>query len=156
MSASSKATPIVFIKQVCSKEEIKICLDIRMKIFVIGQNVPIHEEQDGKDEDSSHYLLFFNELPAGAARVRFLEGIAKIERVAILDEFQGQGLGKAIMRAILSDLKANPVVLTAKLGAQTYAIPFYEKLGFIVCGEEYIDAGIPHKDMQFFVRNTQA
>ena len=49
------------------------------------------------------------------------------------------------------DLNDNPAVLTAKLSAQTYAIPFYEKFGFIVCSEEYMDAGIPHKDMQLFL-----
>ena len=34
------------------------------------------------------------------------------------------------------------------LGSQMHAIPFYENLGFSVCGNEYIDAGIRHKDMQ--------
>lgn len=154
MSASLKQIPAVSIKKACSKDEIQTCLDIRMKVFVAGQQVPIHEEQDGKDEGSDHYLLFVEDMPVGVARVRFLGDVAKIERVAILEEYQGQGLGKAIMCAILSDLKANATVLTAKLGAQTYAIPFYEKLGFTVCGEEYRDAGILHKDMQLFFRIT--
>ena len=29
-----------------------------------------------------------------------------------------------------------------------HAIPFYEKLGFTVCGPVYDDAGIPHRDME--------
>ena len=33
------------------------------------------------------------------------------------------------------------------LGAQTHAIGFYEKLGFTAFGPEYLDAGIPHRDM---------
>lgn len=34
------------------------------------------------------------------------------------------------------------------LGAQTQAIPFYESLGYTVFGEEYLDAGIKHFDME--------
>ncbi|MNH27669.1 hypothetical protein D3C79_877910 [compost metagenome] len=34
-----------------------------------------------------------------------------------------------------------------KLSAQTYVTAFYEALGFVVQGEEYLDCGIPHIDM---------
>lgn len=51
------------------------------------------------------------------------------------------------MKTILFDLKQSGVIAYAKLSSQTYAIPFYEKLGFVVCSEEYMDANIPHKDM---------
>jgi len=33
------------------------------------------------------------------------------------------------------------------LSAQVQATPFYEKLGFTVVSEEYLEAGIPHVDM---------
>ena len=33
------------------------------------------------------------------------------------------------------------------LGAQTHAIPFYENIGYQAFGPEYLDAGIPHRDM---------
>jgi len=35
-----------------------------------------------------------------------------------------------------------------KLNAQTQALPFYEKLGFTVTSDEFLDAGIPHKAME--------
>jgi len=35
-----------------------------------------------------------------------------------------------------------------RLGAQTHALDFYRKLGFAVFGDEYMDAGIPHFDME--------
>ena len=34
------------------------------------------------------------------------------------------------------------------LSAQTHAIGFYEKFGFKVVSEEYLDAGIPHVKME--------
>ncbi len=138
----------IYVKKIASPAEMQQCLDIRTKVFVEGQKVPLHEDRDDKDQDSDHYLLFINEQPAGVARVRFMDQFAKIERVAILDEHQGKGLGKEIMQKILADLQRNKAVITAKLSSQTHAIPFYEKLGFSVCSEEYLDANIPHKDMK--------
>lgn len=136
------------VKKASSPAEMQQCWAIRTKVFVDGQQVPLHEDRDGKDQDSEHYLLFIDAQAVGVARVRFIERCAKIERVAILDEYQGLGLGKAIMQQILADLHQNPAVIAAKLSAQTQAIPFYEKLGFRVCSEEYLDANIPHKDMK--------
>lgn len=138
----------IYVKKASSPHEIQQCMAIRTKVFVEGQNVPINEEVDGKDKDSEHYLLLMNKQPAAVARVRFIEQFAKIERVAVLDEYQGKGLGKEIMCKILADLHANKAVKFAKLSSQTHAIPFYEKLGFMVCSEEYMDANIPHKDMK--------
>ncbi|MDI1353188.1 MAG: GNAT family N-acetyltransferase, partial [bacterium] len=137
----------LFIKKVTAAQELEQCYAIRKKVFVDGQKVPLHEELDGKDLESCHYLLIKDEQPVGVARVRVLKDYAKIERVAILDAYQGQGLGQQIMQYILNDLKINPSIISAKLSAQCQVIRFYEKLGFIVCSNEYWDAGIVHQDM---------
>lgn len=71
--------------------------------------------------------------------------------MAILESHQGRGLGHVLMNFILEDIQKNQPVKKIKLGAQSYAIPFYEKLGFVVCSEEYLDSGIPHKDMQLYL-----
>lgn len=138
----------VLVKKVVEVADIKICHSIRYQVFVEGQNVSIHEEVDGLDSGCNHYLLFVDQLPVGTARVRYLEDFSKIERVAILEAYQGQGLGHLLMNFIIEDIRQNGLVKKAKLGAQTHAIPFYEKLGFSVCSNEYLDAGIPHKNMQ--------
>lgn len=138
----------ILINKVSSADDIQKCLDIRTEVFVNGQSVPENEEIDGKDPDSDHYLLTIDNSPVGVARVRYIDDFAKIERVGILSDFHGLGLGAKLMMVILSDIKRSAEVVTAKLSSQTYAIPFYEKLGFVVCSEEYMDANIPHKDMK--------
>lgn len=143
----------ITIKKVDSSDDLQKCFDIRTEVFIRGQNVPIDEEMDGKDAMSEHYLLLADHIPVGVARVRLLNEVAKIERVAILESYQGKGLGKHIMLKILADLKMQPKVTTALLSAQTYAIPFYEKLKFEICSQEYMDAGIPHKDMKLSLVN---
>ncbi|CDZ77786.1 putative N-acetyltransferase YjcF [Legionella massiliensis] len=140
--------PNILVKKVSATADLQVCLTIRHQVFVEGQKVPINEELDGLDSSSEHYLLSLNQLPAGTARVRHVGDYAKIERVAILETHQKQGLGHVLMNFILEDIQKSPQVKKAKLGAQSYAIPFYEKLGFVVCSDEYLDAGIPHRDMQ--------
>lgn len=134
------------ISKIQSTKEMQHCMDIRLKVFVQGQNVPLHEEVDGKDEIAEHYLLTIDDQPCATARVRRVADYAKIERVAVLDTYQGKGLGQLIMKKIISDYSSQRIK-SLKLSSQVYAIPFYEKLGFKVSGEEYMDAGIPHKDM---------
>ncbi len=129
----------VLVKKISSETDIQICLAIRHQVFVEGQNVPIHEEVDGLDASSYHYLLSVDNLPVGTARVRYTDDFAKIQRVGVLEAWQGRGLGHVLMNFIIEDIKRHAAVRKAKLGAQTYAIPFYEKLGFIVCSDEYLD-----------------
>lgn len=140
------------VKKVSAAHDIQACFAIRHQVFIIGQDVSMNEERDGQDAHSDHYLLLVNQHPLGTTRVRYLDDVAKIERVAILAAYQKQGLGQVLMRFIIEELRQNPRLLKIKLGAQSHAISFYEKLGFIICSDEYLDAGIPHKDMQLFLK----
>ena len=127
-------------------------LAVRKEVFVIEQGIAEDEEYDGKDESSTHYLLRFQDKAVGTARTRYIEdNKIKIERVAILKQFRDQGLGQRLMQFILKDIRDNKTVHLVHIGSQKYAIPFYEKLGFIVCSDEYVEAGITHKDMQLIL-----
>ena len=136
------------INQALSDKDINQCIALRFNIFVEGQNVPIQEELDGNDTKATHYLLSIENHPAGVARVRCMGSYFKIERVGIIDAYQGKGLGRCLMQFILAALKAQSTLNQVRLSSQTHAIPFYEKLGFLVCSDDYMDAGIQHKDMQ--------
>jgi predicted GNAT family N-acyltransferase len=85
-------------------EDVSACLLVRRKVFIERQNVPEHEDLDGLDDSSQHFLLCFNGKPAGTARVRVSGSKAKIQRVAVLPEHQGLGLGKVLMAHILKTL----------------------------------------------------
>ena len=141
----------IAIYEVSSLEDFQKCMDIRIAVFVEDQNVPIAEEADGKDSKCKHHLLTVDALPVGTARVHYIGNVAKIERVAILKDYQGAGLGKKLMEYIIAGLHSDKKVEKAKLSSQIYAIPFYKSFGFTVCSEEYTDAGIPHKDMQLML-----
>lgn len=127
-------------------DDFPACAAIRRRVFIEEQNVPEELELDDLDATAVHLLATQDGRPVGTARLLVAGEAAKIGRVAILPELRGTGAGAALMRAALDELRARGV-RTAKLGAQTHAIGFYERLGFTAYGPEYDDAGIPHRDM---------
>ena len=96
---------------------------------------------------ADHLLLTVDGTPAATARVFMTdEQTAKIGRLAVLKEYRGQHLGAELIK----ELKKRSKALGAKkiyVSAQVYAVPFYEKYGFMAYGNEYLDIHIPHIDM---------
>jgi ElaA protein len=127
-------------------DDIPRVLAIRRVVFIEGQNVPEEREVDGCDRDALHLLLEKDGLPIGTARLMLEGDTGKIGRVAVLENHRGAGFGVLLINKSLEVLRARGM-RRAKLGAQTHAIGFYEKLGFTAQGPEFMDAGIPHRDM---------
>lgn len=120
---------------------------IRREVFVEEQGFPPDEDIDGLDPVCDQFLVYDDTTPIGTARVLYHDEGAKIQRVAILKHARGQGLGQKLMIHILDFLMKKSDIHTVKLGAQLHAIPFYEKLGFRICSEVYLDCDQKHRDM---------
>ncbi|MEG0258539.1 MAG: GNAT family N-acetyltransferase [Lysinibacillus sp.] len=136
------------VKIVENKKEYDDAFTVRTTVFVKEQGVPVHLELDEHDKTATHFIIYDHEQPIGAARLRIIEnGVAKVERVSILLPYRGKKLGVLIMNEIEKHA-AHLVLHTLKLHAQSYAIPFYEKLGYTVTSPEFMDAGIPHRSME--------
>lgn len=123
--------------------DLALCYDIRNAVFVEEQAVPLELEMDEHDSTATHFLLRDGETPLATARLLDKHGLAKIGRVAVRREARGRGLGLILMQAVLDEARRQGFT-EAVLDSQTYAIPFYERLGFVAEGEEFDDAGIPH------------
>lgn len=135
------------IKQVATRDELEDAFTVRKIVFVDEQNVPEEEEIDQYEDEATHVVLYDDqEKPAGAGRVRVLDGIGKIERICVLSTTRGTGAGRKIVSK-LENIASEQGVTKFKLNAQTHAIPFYEKLGYEVVSDEFMDAGIPHVTM---------
>jgi predicted GNAT family N-acyltransferase len=131
-----------------NEEQLETAFQIRKKVFVEEQHVPVEEEIDALEQDCTHFLLYDDEgKPSGAGRFRMVDGYGKVERICILPSVRGKGAGRELMLAI-EHYAAEQGVQKCKLNAQTHAIPFYEKLGYRVVSGEFLDAGIPHKAME--------
>ncbi|KAF0816821.1 MULTISPECIES: GNAT family N-acetyltransferase [unclassified Cytobacillus] len=135
------------VKVVSSEQEMQDAFSIRKQVFVGEQNVPLEEEIDQFEDEAVHFVLYNKGIPAGAGRFRTVDGNGKVERICVLKEHRKSGSGKAIMDKI-EELARKQGLPALKLNAQTQAIPFYEKLGYQVISEEFMDAGIPHRTMK--------
>jgi len=126
------------------------CIAIRTLVFAVEQHIDIDIEIDEHEDACRHILGFDDRTPFAAARWRrYKPGVAKIERVALLKAWRGRNLGTALVEAVIADIKnAGPGLETLRLEAQDYTIPFYRKMGFMVVGEGFLDANIPHHAME--------
>lgn len=127
--------------------DLAACLALRRTVFIEEQGVPEDREIDGMDDGALHLLATQDGQPIGSARILLDGETGKIGRVCVLPQARGTGLGAALIRAALDVLRVQPGITRAKLGAQTHALGFYEKLGFTAYGPVYDDAGIAHRDM---------
>ena len=127
--------------------DLEACLEVRFKVFVEEQNVPVELERDEYDQTAIHLLATDQGNPVGTARIVLKGDTGKIGRVAVLAEKRGTGLGRELIKACLAELEKLPEIHVAALGSQTHALGFYEKLGFVAEGPEFDDAGIPHRMM---------
>ena len=141
--------PRVEVVQIRSPEQLGHALDIRRAVFVAEQGVSEALEIDGRDGAAEHLLALLEGEPAGTLRLRLLEDdrIAKIERVAVLPESRGRGVGHALMRSAIERAIALDAH-EARLHAQTYVTAFYRALGFVAFGEKFEEDGIPHLAMR--------
>lgn len=128
--------------------DIATCQHLRRVVFIEEQGVSEADEVDGLDGSAIHLLALDGAEPVGTARLLVKGAVGKIGRVCVLPVARGTGLGAALIRSALDVLRDQPGVTEAYLGSQSHATGFYEKLGFAVEGEEFMDAGIPHRHMR--------
>lgn len=121
---------------------------IRIKVFVNEQKVPEELEMDNKDKEAYHIVIYYEERAVATGRLLLENNEYIIGRIAVIKKERKNGYGDLVVRILIRkafDLGANRVIVHA----QIRAMEFYEKIGFVVSGEEYIEdgTGIPHIDM---------
>jgi predicted GNAT family N-acyltransferase len=118
---------------------------VRFAVFVEEQKVPAEMELDEFDPVCVHALAVDADGKVLGTGRLLPDG--HIGRMAVLREARGTGVGSALLRALMQAARRRgdrAVVLSA----QTHAIPFYRRFGFVAEGDDYDDAGIPHRQMR--------
>ena len=134
------------IKIIDNDDDLQICQSIRGEVFILEQNISKDVEMDDTLINATYILATIQDEPVGTARWRYTEYGIKLERFAVLKNYRGMGIGKALVRFILESLKREKNIY---LNAQESVIKFYEKLGFICYGELFIEAEIHHQKMVY-------
>lgn len=134
------------------------CFAVRKEVFVAEQGVPEDVEYDAYDPGALHVLAVREDgVPLGTGRLLFGAAAAgktggdlsvgSLGRLAVTREARGLGVGAALVRAIEDAARAQGLA-AVDLHAQTHALGFYERLGYVAYGPEFPDAGIPHRSMR--------
>lgn len=122
-------------------------LRLRSEVFVVEQR-SLYLDPDGRDRepDTRHiWLTDDDDRPVAYLRVlKETDGAARIGRVCVAPAGRGAGAAQRLM--ILALAAAGPRCCV--LDAQSYLVPFYERLGFVVVGPEYDDEGVLHVPME--------
>lgn len=75
-------------------------------------------------------------------------GPGKVSQVCVDPQRQNEGIGQKLMIAIEARAFGELGLPGLYCHAQLVAVPFYEKLGWSVRGEVFVEAGIKHKRME--------
>jgi len=126
--------------------EVYEILKARSAVFMMEQRI-FYLDMDDIDYDCLH--VFYTENGKVIAYLRAYETEENTVRVGrVLTIERGKGLGRSLMEAAIKEIceKMAPKVIT--IDSQIQAVGFYEKTGFTVCSDEFMEAGVKHKKME--------
>lgn len=125
-------------------DELYEILRIRAEVFVVEQNCAY---QDLDDIDQEAYHVYLKENGKMVAYLRVIDKNKRLDEVSIgrvISLKRRSGVGSAIMRVGILVAQEKFQAKKIKIGAQLYAKPFYEQVGFKQISGEYLEDGIPH------------
>ena len=135
----------IIIKKANFKDDFSDIENIRQTVFIKEQKVPSELEWDELDKDSTHILAYYDNVTVGTAR---LLPDGHIGRMAVLKGYRNRNIGQSMLKYLL-EIAINDSDNKVMISAQEHAVDFYKKYGFIVVSDVYLDAGIPHFDMEY-------
>ncbi|MEU8888161.1 GNAT family N-acetyltransferase [Streptomyces sp. NPDC048442] len=139
-------------------EDIDACFSVRKEVFVVEQEVPAELEYDTYDTSAVHVLAVAGDgTPLGTGRLLYGADAAgktgagpevgSLGRLAVSGAARGLGIGAALVRGI-EDAARTRGLTAIDLHAQTHALSFYERLGYVAYGPVFLDADIDHRAMR--------
>lgn len=131
-----------------SPEEIYEILRLRAEVFVVEQTC-VYQDLDGNDTDAWHcYIKDGQNQTVGCCRVfKYSDKYCQIGRVVTAKRVRGQGYGAQLMLTGIDLAAEHYPAMPIMIHAQSYATGFYERFGFEISSEEFLEDDIPHHEM---------
>ncbi len=135
------------VKLVETQAESESIKDLRVQVFVREQGVPLSEEFDEHEESAVHAVALIEGRIVGTGRMYELpSGETQIGRMAVEPRHRRDGIGGLVL-AFLEAQAGQRGVREVILHAQTYVQSFYERHGYVVDGEPFMEVDIEHVRM---------
>ena len=132
--------------------ELYAILKARASVFIVEQECP-YQDLDDIDFRATHITLFRNSEIVAYSRVYQSEHSDLWHIGRVMTTQRSKHYGIRIMKEAIK-VARNLGVRHVEIDAQSYAIGFYEKVGFQVCSDEFLLDGILHKKMKLDISHT--
>ena len=138
----------IVVKFVETESELEGAINVRMRVFVVEQQIPVAEEIDDADATATHAIALYQGQIVGTGRLLYRDdGMVQIGRMAVDRQFRRQGIGGRIL-AFLEDEARAQGIGSCLLHAQEYVKAFYAGSGYVERGDLFLEADIPHIEMR--------
>lgn len=135
------------IRVVNGPEALEQALKLRRQVFVEEQKVPAELECDEYDQIATHFVAVRRNGVIGTARLlTHSQSASRISRMAVAKKFRGRGIGRRLLEA-LEDEARKQCKAEIVLHAQMHACAFYMSGGYVLQGDEFLEANIRHIKM---------
>jgi ribosomal protein S18 acetylase RimI-like enzyme len=126
------------------RQMIKLRDDILRKPLGLG-----FTEQELNDEKDNMLIGAFEDdrILGCCMLVEEKPGAVRLRQMAVLNDLQGKGIGRALIQ-FAENLARDHGYRSIIMHARTNAIGFYEKMGYKVKGNQFIEVTIPHFVME--------
>jgi predicted GNAT family N-acyltransferase len=123
--------------------EVDAALALRYEVFCVEQGVSLAEERDGLDDEALHLVVVDDGDVVGTCRLLLVGSEVKLGRMAVAPAHRSRGLAAELLveaEAQARALRGQRIALAAQLTAQA----LYERAGYALYGDVFLDAGIEH------------
>ncbi|XZN89108.1 MAG: GNAT family N-acetyltransferase [Microcoleus sp.] len=136
------------IREVNNQQELEKMFHQRWLVLRSPLGMEKGSERDNYEDTAVHLIALCDRQIIASARLRESSpGVGNISYVAVLPEFQNQGIGTKLIENLI--VKAQQKNLKAvRLMSRMNAIKFYQKIGFSEQDKPFEFLGIPHIFMQ--------
>ncbi len=140
----------IAVKLVETEAELEGVINVRMRVFVVEQQIPPEEELDDADATATHAIALHGDHAIGTGRMLLVEGddegTCRVGRMAVDQEWRRHGVGGQILE-FLEEQARQQGLTHCLLHAQEYVKAFYAGHGYVERGDVFVEAGIPHVGM---------
>lgn len=119
----------------------------RAEVFYVEQRIDEQEFDDADRADTTTHFWIADDTEVIAylrtvvdAEPHFRDARHSFGRVIVRQDHRGEHLAQQLIDEVIARQGGEAMYLHA----QAYIVPLYLKYGFVVAGEEYVEAGLPH------------
>jgi predicted GNAT family N-acyltransferase len=129
-------------------EEYQQMLKLRKEILRKPLGLNFSQEELEREKDNLLMAAFDDDkMLACCMLVEEDPQTVRLRQMAVLNDLQGQGIGKALMQ-FAENLARDRGYQKITMHARKNAAGFYEKMGYRIIGDEFIEITIPHYVME--------